>query len=118
GGAIVWVTSCAAAPSVSERWASAPATLATPTPVTDGEHVYAHFGGVGAYCVDFSGRVVWAYEDPVPPAHWAASSPVLWQDLLILTYDVEERSLTVALDKKTGRVRWEADRTALIDRVN
>jgi outer membrane protein assembly factor BamB len=116
-GGILWVTNCAAAPSVAERWASAPATLATPTPVTDGEHIYAHFGGVGAYCVDFTGRVVWGYDDPVPPAHWAASSPLLWRDLLILTYDVEKQSLTVALDKQTGAVRWQANRTASIERM-
>jgi outer membrane protein assembly factor BamB len=113
-GATQWVTTCAAAASVTERWASAPETLATPSAVTDGEHVYVHFGGVGVFCVDFHGRVVWAYDDPVPPAHWAGSSPVLWRDLLVLTYDVEKRSFTLAFDKRTGAVRWEADRTPLI----
>jgi outer membrane protein assembly factor BamB len=40
---------------------------------------------------------------------------VLWQELLIGTFDVDHRSLTVALDKATGEVRWEADRSSLID---
>ena len=40
-------------------------TLAAPTPVTDGERVYAHFGGAGAYCVNFSGQILWHCNDPV-----------------------------------------------------
>ena len=35
-------------------------------------------------------------------------------DLLILTYDVDARSFSVALDKTTGQVRWQAERTQAI----
>jgi outer membrane protein assembly factor BamB len=90
-------------------------TLATPTPVTDGKHVYAHFGGAGAYCLDFDGNLVWHHEDPVKPPHWgAASSLALWNDTLLITYDVDTRAFTLALNKKNGNVLWEADRTAFV----
>jgi outer membrane protein assembly factor BamB len=118
-GAIRWATTCAAPGVVPGRWATAPGTLATPTPVTDGEHVYAHFGGVGVYCLDFDGRLLWAYDDLTPPAiHQAGSSPILWQDLLLLTFDVDQQSFTLALNKQTGQVRWKADRTRRIQLLN
>jgi hypothetical protein len=50
-----------------------------------------------------------------PPPYAFASSPVLWHDLVIITYDVMATSCTFALDKLTGQVRWQADRTPLIN---
>ncbi|MFN0054072.1 MAG: PQQ-binding-like beta-propeller repeat protein [Planctomycetales bacterium] len=89
-------------------------TLATPTPVTDGRRIYVHFGGGGAFCLDFEGHILWKRDDPASPSHWGAgSSPVLWKDRLLLTYDLDRRALTVALDTATGEVAWQVDRTAL-----
>ncbi len=86
-------------------------SAATPTPVTDGQHIYVHFGDSGAYCLDFQGKLVWENRDPVPPIHWgAASSPVLWEDLLFLTHDTDFLNYTVALDKKTGKRTWINER--------
>jgi len=86
-------------------------TPASSTPVSDGDHVYADFGQAGSYCLDFDGRIVWKHQARMPRMKWGpASSPVLWRDLLILTHDTDERSYTVALEKATGEIRWEAER--------
>jgi outer membrane protein assembly factor BamB len=112
-GAVVWQTTCHAEDDA--EGVHVMNSLATPTPVTDGAHVYVHFGGAGAYCLDFAGHVVWEFKDPVRPAHWGAgSSPVLWKNRLLLTYDVDKRDFTVALDTNTGQVAWEADRTIYV----
>ena len=34
-------------------------TYASETAVTDGEHIWAHFGDLGTYCLDMEGEVVW-----------------------------------------------------------
>ena len=35
------------------------ASLASASPVTDGEHVIAHFGSHGTYCLDTNGKLIW-----------------------------------------------------------
>ncbi len=111
-GTLLWKTRCARG-GLNSLYAGN--SLATPTPVSDGSYVYAHFGDAGTYCLDFAGRVVWWHREPVtPPPYGFSSSPVLWHDLLILTYDLTATSFTLALDKHTGQVRWRACRTELI----
>jgi outer membrane protein assembly factor BamB len=113
-GAIRWTTRCDAG-EVSRRMHAAN-TLATPTPVSDGEHVFVHFGEAGLFCLDMAGRVKWRFEEPVAPSHWgAASSPVLWRDLVIMTYDSDHQSFTVGVDKARGVERWRTDRTGLVE---
>jgi outer membrane protein assembly factor BamB len=108
-GGILWHTVCATdrAP-VDLHWRN---TAATSTPVTDGRHVFADFAGAGTCALDYSGRIVWRRAEPKPPMHWGpASSPVLWEDLLILSRDTDERGYTLALDTATGNTRWKAKR--------
>jgi outer membrane protein assembly factor BamB len=111
-GTLLWKTRCT--PGGTKTLYSGN-SLATPTPVTDGQYIYAHFGDAGTYCLDYAGRVVWSHREPVePPPYGFSSSPVLWRDLLVVTYDLTTTSFTVALDKLSGQVRWKADRTQLI----
>lgn len=89
--------------------------LATPTPVTDGERVFAWFGTGQIVVLDMRGRVVWAKhlgEDySAFDINWGhGSSPVLYKDLLILLCDHESASYLLALDARTGTPRWKADR--------
>jgi outer membrane protein assembly factor BamB len=89
--------------------------LATPTPVTDGERVFAWFGTGQIVVLDMRGGVVWAKhlgEDYSPfDINWGhGSSPVLYKDLLILLCDHESASYLLALDARTGTLRWKADR--------
>ena len=107
-GEIRWQTECATGPLLGSTTLT---SAASPTPVTDGRYVYTHFGDVGTYCINFEGRVVWTNHDPVPETHYkAASSPILWNDLLIVTHDTDSHSFTVALDKHTGSRKWSAAR--------
>src|SRR5262245_8679334 len=89
--------------------------LATPSPVTDGTHVYAWFGTGQLVALDRSGAIVWqrhlASDNGAFDIQWGhGSSPVLYGDLLILLCDQPARSYVVALDKATGKDRWKADR--------
>jgi outer membrane protein assembly factor BamB len=89
-------------------------TYASPTPVTDGEYVYAFFGSEGLYCYDFSGKLVWKGNlGGIPQLGMGpGSSPVLYQNLVIVTCDLDagEGSYITALDKRTGKEVWRAAR--------
>jgi len=87
-------------------------SYASPTPVLEEGHVYVHFGTYGTACLDTkAGKVLWARND-MPCNHWrgAGSSPIVWQSLLILTFDGYDFQYLTALDKKTGKTVWKADR--------
>jgi outer membrane protein assembly factor BamB len=89
--------------------------LATPTPVTDGEHLFAWFGTGQLVALDMRGRAVWSKhlgEEYSPfDINWGhGSSPVLHRGLVILLCDHESASYMVALDARTGKQRWKADR--------
>jgi outer membrane protein assembly factor BamB len=86
---------------------------ASPTPVVDGQHVYVHFGAHGTACLTSEGQVVWKRELKYDQHHGPAGSPVLWRDLLIISCDGHDVQYTIALDKRTGQVRWKADHPGL-----
>ncbi len=110
-GAIRWTSELAAAvPSSSIHVKN---THASETPVTDGKHLYALFGSVGVYCLDFHGKVIWS--QPLPARKtvygWGtAASPVLHGDRLYVVSDNQEHSSLAAYDKNTGRELWRVDR--------
>ncbi len=88
-------------------------TYATETPVTDGERVYAYFGMVGVYCFDLKGKQLWHKEMSAYPtqAGWGTgSSPALYDGRLFVQCDNEQKSFLLALDAKTGKELWKADR--------
>ena len=89
------------------------ATFASNSPVTDGEYVYAYFGSRGLYCVDMMGNVKW--EKDVGTMYKSntfgeGSSPVLYDNTLVIVQDHEGDSFITALDKRTGDVLWKTDR--------
>jgi outer membrane protein assembly factor BamB len=89
--------------------------LASPSPVTDGERVYAWFGTGQLVALDFAGKVVWqkhvAKEYAPFEIPWGhSSSPAVYEDLLLLLCDHEPASYLLALDAKTGTERWKTDR--------
>jgi outer membrane protein assembly factor BamB len=86
---------------------------ATPSPVIEPGRVYIHFGSYGTACLDTkTGDVLWRRED-LRCRHYRgpSSSPVLFRDLLILTFDGADLQYLVALDKKTGKTVWKTDRS-------
>ncbi|MBK5296783.1 MAG: PQQ-like beta-propeller repeat protein [Vicinamibacteria bacterium] len=89
--------------------------LATPTPATDGQRVYAWFGNGQIVALDMQGRVVWARHLGVEYSpfltRWGhGSSPTLYGELLILLCDHQPDSYLLALDARTGKQRWKVDR--------
>jgi outer membrane protein assembly factor BamB len=97
-------------PSVHDK-----ANLASPSPVTDGQLVYAWFGTGQIVALDMNGKLVWernlATEISPFDINWGhSSSPTLYEDLLILICDHDPASYLLAVDKKTGKQRWKADR--------
>jgi outer membrane protein assembly factor BamB len=89
--------------------------LASPSPVTDGQMIYAWFGTGQVAALDMTGRVVWERHlgKEISPfdINWGhASSPTLYQDLLILLCDHSPASYLLAVDKRTGKDRWKTDR--------
>jgi len=89
--------------------------LATPSPVSDGSLVFAWFGTGQIVALDRAGAIVWQRHlgkeiAPVDIQWGHGSSPTLYNDLLILLADQPSASYLIALDKKTGKERWKADR--------
>jgi outer membrane protein assembly factor BamB len=91
--------------------------LASPSPVTDGERVYAWFGTGQLVALDMKGRVVWqrhlAKEYGPFSINWGhASSPALYKGSLILLCYHSPASYMLSVDAATGKTRWKADRGA------
>lgn len=103
-------------------WGTAPtlhhaskSDMATPTPVTDGEFIYAFYGTGDLFCVDRDGSLVWqrslASEYGVFENRFGhTSSPALHGDFLLLQCDHYGASYLLAVDKRTGENRWKSDR--------
>ncbi len=98
--------------------------LASPSPVTDGQRVVAHFGNGELAAYDFDGRLLWQrnlQDDYGQYTIWwgHANSPVLHQGLVISAClqdslaDVQAaavESYLVAHDLRDGHVKWKTPR--------
>ena len=86
---------------------------ASPSPVTDGEHIIASFGSRGFYCYDMEGNLQWEkdFGDLRIRYSWGeGSSPALSGDKLIISWDHVGNSFVAALNKRTGKEIWRANR--------
>ncbi len=84
---------------------------ATPTPVVEGERLYCDFGTFGTACLNAkSGEVVWKTRLPLDHQVGPGSSPVLYQNLLVLVRDGRDAQYVTALDKRTGKEVWKTNR--------
>ena len=84
------------------------------SPVTDGERVIVWYGSAGAICYDLNGKELWRRDLGKQTHGWGyGSSPVLHGDLCILYHGPAEPGFLVALDKKTGEVKWKVEQPAL-----
>ena len=98
------------------------ATYANSTPATDGEHVVAMFGSEGLFAYTIRGEFLWkrdlgrmdvgAYD--IPSYEWGtASSPIIYEDKVIVQCDQQEGSFILAADVKTGEILWRTARDEL-----
>ncbi len=83
---------------------------ASPTPIVEGDRVFVHFGAEGTAALSTSGEILWKTRFPYQSQHGNGGSPVLYGDLLILSCDGSDDAFVVALDKRTGKVRWKTSR--------
>ena len=78
---------------------------ASPTPVVETGRVYVNFGSYGTVCLDSTTHErIWERTD-LPCRHYRGpgSSPIMYENMLILTFDGVNVQYLVALDKNTGR---------------
>lgn len=85
---------------------------ASSTPVVEEGRIWVHFGSPGTACLDTqTGKVLWTRQDlPCNHHRGAGSSPILFENLLIMNYDGYDFQYVVALDKETGKTVWKKDR--------
>ncbi|GIW82242.1 MAG: serine/threonine protein kinase [Gemmatales bacterium] len=87
------------------------ASHANPTPITDGDKLFVHFGHQGTACLDFEGNIVWRNNRiRYAPVHGNGGTPVLVNDLLVFSCDGSDKQFVVALAKDTGQIEWQTNR--------
>ncbi|MGO8927774.1 MAG: PQQ-binding-like beta-propeller repeat protein [Limisphaerales bacterium] len=86
-------------------------SFASCTPATDGERVYVAFLDVKQVVVaafDFSGKQLWLVRPgEFQNDHGFASSPVLYQDKVILSAQGKQGNFLVALSRADGHTLWK-----------
>jgi outer membrane protein assembly factor BamB len=88
-------------------------SLASETPVTDGERVYVYLGYVGLFAFDLNGTPVWSkpLDAPKMRSGWGtASSPVIYDGRIYIVNDNDDRSFVAAFDARTGNQIWRTER--------
>jgi outer membrane protein assembly factor BamB len=112
-GKVLWErTACEGVPKIKRHIKS---SHANPTPATDGKHLIVSFASEGLYGYDLNGKLLWqrdlgvidagAFNDP--ELQWgAASSPILYQGLVIVQCDRQSASFLAAYDTETGHPVW------------
>ncbi len=92
---------------------------ANTTVATDGYHVVAFFGSEGLYCYNVDGELLWKRDfglinsawHVVESAEWEfCSSPVIFQDKLIIQADALNTAFVAVLDLSTGETLWRQER--------
>jgi len=109
----------------SREWDTGPLLRITPpnshassTPASDGERVYVYFANFGLMALDVAdGKDVWRLPLPRPCylMDWgAAFSPIVYHDLVILNQDDDLSPFLIAVDSRTGKVRWRTPRPEML----
>lgn len=120
-GRIVWQQDVLRAPLEKRHTLN---SYASGTPATDGARVYVTFlepdtesrtqvtpGNLVVAAYDLDGRPQWTVRPGrFASVHGFCSSPVLFEDLVIVNGDHDGDAYIVALERQTGAVRWKIDR--------
>jgi outer membrane protein assembly factor BamB len=94
-------------------------TQANPTPATDGKHLVVSFASEGLYCYDVEGKFRWKADLGLiddgafnaPELQWgAASSPILYRNLVLVQCDRQKDSFLTAYDLESGQRAWYTPR--------
>ena len=86
---------------------------ASPTGVLEGDRLYVHFGTSGTAALSTAdGHTLWTNRElKLEHSEGPGSSPIVWNNLLIVHCDGMDVQYIVALDKQTGQIVWRVDRT-------
>jgi outer membrane protein assembly factor BamB len=94
-------------------------SYASSTPAVDQERVYVYWTTaeeVTVLALDHRGQEVWRRNlGPFKSRHGSGTSPIVYNDLVIINNDQEGPSFLTALDTRSGATRWRLDRRT--DRV-
>ncbi len=84
---------------------------ASPTPITDGQRLYVHFGHQGTACLDLKGKVLWRNSElSYKPVHGNGGSPILVGDRLVFSVDGSDKQVVYALNSADGKLAWKTNR--------
>ncbi len=87
-------------------------SYASSTPAIEAGRIYVHYGTHGTACLDTkSGKTLWTRDD-LHCDHFrgAGSSPIIFDNLLIMNFDGFDVQFVIALDKHSGQTIWKKDR--------
>jgi outer membrane protein assembly factor BamB len=91
-------------------------SFASPSPVLVGGRLYCHCGDFGAVCLDAaSGEVLWRNRDlRLNHENGPGSTPVIWQDKLIVHLDGSDLQSIAAYDTASGKIAWRTTRSGTL----
>lgn len=89
-------------------------SYASSTPAVDKDHVYVYWTApeeVTVLALDHKGKEVWRRNlGPFKSRHGSGTSPMIFEDTLVLTNDQLNDSFLIALKAKNGETRWRLER--------
>jgi outer membrane protein assembly factor BamB len=88
---------------------------ASPSPVTDGNRVYAFFQDFGLVAFSADGKEQWRLPlGPFNMFYGFGASPILVDGVIVLPVDQDSGSYLLGVDARTGKVRYKVDRPGVI----
>lgn len=89
-------------------------SYATPTPHLVNGVLYCHFGQYGTCAVDAkTGKPIWKKSIPTKESVGPGSSPLVYEDVMIIPFDGVDSQYILGLDVKTGEERWKTMRPSM-----
>ncbi len=89
-------------------------SFASPTAAVDGDRLYVSWGTpqhLYLAALDHAGEQVWQRDlGTFKSQHGPGTSPMLFEDLVIITNEQLGESFIIAVDSKTGETRWKTPR--------
>ena len=91
-------------------------SFASATPCVDADQLYVSWTTKHSndlLCLDHDGNLLWRRDfGKYETQHGNGFSPIVYQDFVVLTHDHHAKSSIIALDRKTGKTRWQTTRNS------
>ncbi len=108
-GSVLWERSVTA--QSEESFTHRLSGPAEATPCTDGKRIYFYFGNYGLVALNFDGSLAWEKKMSRPRTGMGTgTSPILFEDALLLIRDGTDDPCILSLDAATGEERWKRPR--------